>query len=134
LTALVDEKDVWIASLLFVYGVFYNSVAYALYTGQEDLRSTGNISFTVALISIVYAILAFTGGPVTEAGKSLIAKDNFLGVACVGYTVLYLMVWLNSYGKFPANILAWSLMIWAVVGLWIPAFWLLALGRLPFWG
>lgn len=127
-------KDVWIASLLFVYGVFYNSVAYALYTEQEDLRSTGNVSFTVAIISIIYAILAFTGGPVLEGGKSLIGKDNFLGLACVGYAVLYIMVWLNAYGKFPAKVLAWSLIVWTVVGLWIPGFWLLALGRLPFLG
>lgn len=125
-------KDAWIGGLLLVYGVFYLSVAYALYTGQEDLRSTGNVSFTVAVISIVYAVLAFTGGPMTEAGKPLIAKSNFLGVACVGYTVLYLMVWLNSYRKFPGNVLGYSLMIWTVVGLWVPAFWLLALGRLPF--
>lgn len=125
-------KDAWVGSLLFVYGVFYNSVAYALYTGQEDLRSTGNVSLTVAIISIVYAILAFTGGPVLEDGKTLIPQSNFLGIACVGYTVLYLMVWLNAYGKFPAKILAWSLMVWTVVGLWVPGFWLLALGRLPF--
>ena len=126
-------KDVWIASLLFVYGVFYNSVAYALYTGQEDLRSTGNVSFTVAIISIIYAILAFTGGPMVEGGKTLIAKNNFLGVACLGYTGLYIMVWLNAYNKLRANVLAWSLMLWTVVGLWVPAFWLLALGRLPLW-
>ena len=127
-------KDPWIASLLFVYGVFYNSVAYALLTGQEDWRSTGNVSLTVAVISIVYAILAYTGGPVLEGGKTLIGQSNFLALACAGYTVLYIMVWLNAYGKLPAKVLAYSLITWTVVGLWIPGFWLLALGRLPILG
>jgi hypothetical protein len=127
-------KDPWIATLLFVYGVFYNSVAYALLTGLEDWRSTGNVSLTVALVSIVYTILAYTGGPVQEGGQTLIAKNNFLALACAGYTVLYVMVWLNAYGKLSAKILAWSLIIWTVVGLWIPGFWLLALGRLPLLG
>jgi hypothetical protein len=126
-------KDPLIGALLFVYGVFYNSVAYALLTGQEDLRSTGNVSLTVAIISIIYTILAYTGGPVVE-GKTLIAQSNFLALACAGYTVLYIMVWLNAYGKLPAKILAYSLIVWTVVGLWIPGFWLLALGRLPLLG
>lgn len=122
----------WVGSLLVVYGFFYCSVAHALYTGQEDLRSVGNVSLTVAIISIVYVILSLTGGPVLEGGKQLIARSNFLALACAGYTVLYIMVWLNAFQKFSAKILAWSLIVWTVVGLWIPGFWLLAAGKLPF--
>ena len=124
--------DPWLGSLLVVYGFFYCSVAHALYTGQEDLRSVGNVSLTVAIISIVYVILSLFGGPVLEDGKQLIAKNNFLALACAGYTVLYIMVWLNAFQKFSAKILAWSLIVWTVVGLWIPGFWLLAAGKLPF--
>jgi hypothetical protein len=42
------------------------------------------------------------------------------------------MVWLNAYEKFSAKTLGVSLIIWTVVGLWVPAFWLLAAGKLPF--
>lgn len=122
----------WVGSLLVVYGFFYCSVAHALYTGQEYLRSVGNVSLTVAIISIVYVILSLTGGPVLEGGKQLIARSNFLALACAGYTVLYIMVWLNAFQKFSAKILAWSLIVWTIVGLWIPGFWLLAAGKLPF--
>ena len=41
-------------------------------------------------------------------------------------------VWLNAYGRFPAKGLAVSLIAWVLVGLWAPAFWLMAAGRLPF--
>lgn len=125
-------KDPWIGALLVVYGFFYSSVAHALLTGQQDLRSVGNVSLTVAIISIVYIVLSLTGGPVLADGKQLVSKSSFLALAVAGYTVLYLMVWLNAFGKFSAKVLAFSLMIWTVVGLWVPGFWLLAAGKLPF--
>lgn len=125
-------KDPWIASLLFPYGLFYCAVGYALYNEMQDTRSVGNVSFTLIPISIVYTILALTGGPVLASGKQLIAKSNFLALACAGYTVLYIMVWLNAYGKLSGKTLGWSLIVWTIVGLWIPAFWLLASGTLPF--
>ncbi|UCF90899.1 MAG: hypothetical protein JSW39_21845 [Desulfobacterales bacterium] len=125
-------KDPWIAALLFAYGLFYSIVGYSLFAGLENLQAAGNASFTLIPISIIYVILALTGGPVLEGGKQLIARSNFLALACAGYTVLYIMVWLNAYGKFSAKTLGVSLLIWTVVGLWIPAFWLLAAGKLPF--
>jgi hypothetical protein len=125
-------KDPWIASLLFAYGLFYFIVGYSLFAGLENLKAAGNASFTLIPISIVYVILALTGGPVLEGGKQLIAKSNFLALACAGYTVLYVMVWLNAYDKFSAKTLGVSLIIWTIVGLWIPSFWLLAKGALPF--
>jgi hypothetical protein len=122
----------WVGALLVVYGFFYSSVAYALLTGLQDMRSVGNVSLTVAIISVVYVILSLTGGPVLEGGKQLIPKSDYLALGCAGYTVLYIMVWLNSFGKFSAKALAWSLIVWTIVGLWIPGFWLLATGKLPF--
>ncbi len=125
-------KDAFTAGLLFVHGFLYCTVSYALLTGLTDMRSVGNVSFTVALVSFIYMVLFLTGGPVLEDGKQLVAKSNYLGFACAGYVVLTLEVWLNAYGKFPAKGLAWSLIAWVFVGLWVPAFSLMAAGKLPF--
>jgi hypothetical protein len=67
-----------------------------------------------------------------EDGSQLVAPSNFMVLACAGYAVLTFMVWLNAFGKFSAKILAGSLIVWVVVGLWVPAFWLLVAGKLPF--
>jgi hypothetical protein len=125
-------KDPFTAGLLFVHGILYCTVSYALLAGLTDLRSVGNVSFTVAIVSAIYMVLFFTGGPVVEGGKQLVAKSNYLAFACAGYTVLTLEVWLNAYGKFPARGLAASLIAWVFVGLWAPAFWLMTAGHLPF--
>ena len=124
-------KDPYIAALLFAYGLFYNIVGYSLYAGLENMHTAANASFTLIPITIVYMILAWTGGPVLEDGKQLVGKSNFLALACAGYLVLYIMVWLNGYGKFSSKALGVSLLIWTVVGLWTPAFWLLASGFWP---
>jgi len=125
-------KDAFTAGLFFAHGILYCTVAYALLSGLGDLRSVGNVSLTVALVSFIYMVIFYTGGPVLEDGKQLIAKSNYLALACAGYVVLTLEVWLNSYGKFPAKGLAVSLIAWVVVGLWAPAFWLMTSGHLPF--
>ena len=65
-------------------------------------------------------------------GKQLVAKSNYLALACLGYAVLTFEVWLAFYGKLSGAVVAWSLIVWVVVGLWIPAFWLMAAGTLPF--
>ncbi len=125
-------RDPFTAGLLFAHGLLYCTVAYALLTGLQDMRSVGNVSLTVAIVSLVYMVLFYTGGPVLADGKQLVGKSDYLAFACAGYVVLTLEVWLNSYGKFPAKGLAVSLIAWAFVGLWTPAFWLMASGRLPF--
>jgi hypothetical protein len=125
-------NDPFVAGLLFVHGLFYSAVAYALLTGLEDLRSVGNVSLNTAIVSVIYMVIFFTGGPVLEGGKQLVVKSNYLAFACAGYAVLTFMVWLNAYGKFPAKVLAWSLLLWVVLGLWVPAFYLMVGGALPF--
>jgi hypothetical protein len=118
-------KDAFTAGLLFAHGILYLCVSYALLTGLEDMRSIGNVSLAVALISTVYAIIFLTG-------TQLVPKSNYLGLASVGYAALTFEVWLNAYGKFSAKALALSLIVWVPIGLWIPAFSLLTKGQLPF--
>lgn len=118
------EGGFFAAALLFTYGLFYNIVGYVLYTGQTDVRTAGNASIVVGLITIVYIILCLAG---PEALRS-----DYLALGCAGYLVLYIMCWLFFYGKFSAKTLGWSLIIWTFVGLWWPAFSLLATGALPF--
>lgn len=118
------EGGFFAAALLFTYGLFYNIVGYVLYTGQTDVRTAGNASIAVGLISIVYIILCLAG---PEALRS-----DYLALGVAGYLVLYIMCWLFFYGKFSAKTLGWSLIIWTFVGLWWPAFSLLTTGALPF--
>ena len=124
-------KDNFTAGLLFSHGILYCCVSYALLTGLEDLRSVGNVSLTVALVSTIYMILFFTGTQ-DAAGNVLIAKSNYLAFACLGYAVLTYEVWLTFYGKISGSVVAYSLIVWVAVGLYIPAFWLLGKGTLPF--
>ena len=125
-------KDPVIPTLLFMHGTFYLSVSWALFTGQEDLRSVGNVALATAIVSTIFTILFITGSPVLEDGKQLIAPSGYLALGCAGYAALTFMVWLNAFGKFPTKALAWSLILWAIVGLWIPGFWLMVAGKLPF--
>ena len=125
-------KDAFTAGLLFVHGLLYCITSYALVNGIEDLKTVGNVGLTVAIVSAIYAILFYTGGPVMADGKQLVAKSNYFAMACVGYTILTLEVWGIGYGKNLGKLFAWSLIIWVAVGLYIPAFWLLVSGTLPF--
>ncbi len=125
-------KDAFTAGLLFAHGLLYCTVAYALLAGLTDMRSVGNVSLAVAIISFIYMVLFMNGGPVQPDGKQLVAKTPYLAFACAGYTALTLMVWLNAYGRLSAKLLAWSLIVWTFVGLYVPAFWLMAAGTLPF--
>ncbi|EFL52757.1 conserved hypothetical protein [Solidesulfovibrio fructosivorans JJ]] len=115
------QNDAFTAGLLFAHGLLYCVVAYALLTGLDNLRSVGNVSLTVAIISFIYMLLYYH-----------VKGSNYFTLACAGYTVLTLEVWLNAYGKLSAKLLAWSLIIWVPVGLYIPAFLLLAGKPLPF--
>jgi len=124
--------DAFTAGLLFAHGILYCCVGYALLTGLEDLRSVGNVSLAVALISAIYAFFFFVGGPVMADGTQLVAPSLYLALAAAGYTVLTLEVWMAFHGKLAPGVVAWSLLIWVPIGLWIPAFDLMVAGTLPF--
>ena len=125
-------NDAFTAGLLFAHGILYCCVSYALMAGLEDLRSVANVSLTVSLISLIYAILFYYGGPVLADDSQLVAKSDYLAMACLGYAVLTFEVFLAFYGRLSGKVVAWSLIIWVPIGLWIPAFWLLSAGALPF--
>jgi hypothetical protein len=124
-------KDGFTAGLLFAHGILYMTVSYALLAGLEDLRSVGNVSLTTALVSAIYMVLFYTGGTVVD-GKALTPQSNYLAMACLGYTVLTLEVWLAFHGKLSGKVVAWSLLIWVPIGLWVPAFSIMSKGGLPF--
>ncbi len=125
-------NDAFTSALLYAHGILYCCVAYALLVGLEDLRSVGNVSLAVALISFIYMALFYTGGPVMADGKQLVAKSDYLAMACLGYFILTFEVWLAFHGKLKPHVVAWSLLLWVPIGLWIPAFWLMSTGTLPF--
>ncbi|WP_031481492.1 AmiS/UreI family transporter [Maridesulfovibrio frigidus] len=125
-------NDAFTAGLLFAHGILYCCVAYALLAGLEDLRSVANVSLTVCLISLIYALLFYYGGPLKEDGSQLVGVSNYFAMACLGYTVLTFEVFLCFYGKLSGKVVAWSLILWIPFGLWIPAFWLMSSGTLPF--
>ena len=125
-------KDPFVAGLLFAHGLLYLITSYALLTGLEDLRTVGNAGLTAGIVSLIYAIIFFFGGPVVAEGKQLVAQSNYLALACLGYAVLTFEVWGFAYGKFSGHGLGASLIVWVLVGLYIPAFWLMVAGTLPF--
>ncbi len=108
------------AGLLFAHGLLYISIGHALLTGIENVKSVGNISLAVAIISTIYAFVHFTNGA------------NYLSFMAAGYAVLTYMVWANFYGKLSGKAVAWALIIWIPIGLWIPAFLLGLEKALPF--
>jgi hypothetical protein len=123
--------DQFTAGLLYLHGIFYLSVGYSFMTGQTDLRPMGNVALTTAIGSTIYTILWITGGPLVD-GARLVEANAYLALAAAGYAVLTYEVFLNTYGRLSARVLAVSLILWVAVGLWIPGFWILVTGELPF--
>ena len=109
-------------ALLFVHGLLYCTVAYSLLTGLEDLKAAGNVSLVAMIISFVFIFLY--RGPE--------GQFTYFSFAALGYTVLTLEVFLTCYGMFSAKLLGYSLIIWAFVGLLVPAFAVLGLWPMPF--
>jgi len=125
-------KDPFVAGLLFVHGFFYSALAYHLLAGIDDMTAVGNIALNTAIVSVIYMIIFFIGGPVLEGGKPLVVKSNYLAFACAWYAFLTFIVWLNAYGLFPAKVLGFALLVAVVLSLWVPAFYLMVGGALPF--
>jgi hypothetical protein len=99
-----------VAGLLFAHGLLYCTVAYALLAGLEDLKAVGNVSLVACIISVIFIIFFAKAGA------------NYFALCSVGYAVLTLQVFLATYGKLNTKLLGISLIIWAFIGLMIPAF------------
>ncbi|MHB0979431.1 MAG: AmiS/UreI family transporter [Thermoleophilia bacterium] len=124
-------NDIWTAGLLYVHGMLYMTVGYSFMTEQTDLRPMGNVSLITGFATTVYALVWLIGGPVVD-GAPLVAANWSLFIMATVYAILTYEVTLNCYGKLPGKVLAWSLIIAVPVTLFIPAFWILVAGKLPF--
>lgn len=111
-----------VGGLLFVHGLLYCVVAYALLAGLEDLKAVGNTSLVAMIVSFAYIFL-FRGPD---------GQFTYLSLCAVGYTVLTLEVFLTCYGKFNPRLLGYSLIVWAFAGLLVPAFAGMGLWPMPF--
>ncbi|MCJ7797763.1 MAG: transporter [Thermoleophilia bacterium] len=123
--------DVWTAGLLYVHGMLYMTVGYSFITGQTNLRPMGNVSLITGIVTAVYALVWLIGGPDVD-GAPLVAQNWSLFIMATIYAILTYEVTLNCYGKLSGKVLAWSLIIAIPISLFIPAFWILVDGKLPF--
>ncbi len=99
-----------VGALLFSHGLLYAVVGYAFMAGLEDLKGVGNVSLVACIISFFFIIWFSRAGA------------NYFALCAAGYVVLTAEVTMVTYGKLGAKVLAWSLIIWAFIGLMIPAF------------
>jgi hypothetical protein len=125
-------SDAFTAALLVVFGLLYLQLSYCILAGIEDLRSFGLTCLMLAIICGIYGFLYATGGGVKPDGTSMIGKSNYLAFMMVDFVVLLLAVCGLTFGKIPGKVVGAILVILTFVGLLIPAFDLLAYGKLPF--
>ena len=125
--------DPWTAGLLYVHGLFYGAVGWAFYTGATDLRPMGNVSLTTAIVSTIYFLYWLIGTEAAADASFGHPKVWYLAFMAAIYAILTYEVFLNAYGRLSGKILAWSLILGVIFSLWIPAFWLMAWGKFPWW-
>jgi len=123
-------KDAWVGAALMAFGILFGTLAYVLLAGVDDFRSVGNVSLCVAIICVIYTVVFFTTGHLVE-GKAAGAVPYF-GFCFLMYAILTFLIFLFTYGKVSAPVIAWGLIIVMVLGLWAPAFMLMVKGTLPF--
>jgi hypothetical protein len=119
------------AAPLFVFGILYLQVAHALLAGLEDLRTLGNGALVVAIVCAIYTFLYATGTAKPD-GTAIVAKVPYLAFMFGSFTLLCLSVVGQAYGKIGAKLPAWLLIILSFTSLLVPAFGLMAYGKLPF--
>ena len=123
-TAVV-YKDNLGAALFFSCAILYLVIAQALLMGVEDWRSVGQCSFVVALLYGINAILFFVG---TET----IAQNYFVAFMDAAFCWLTIQVGFMGYGKCSGKAVGITVLWVTAFCLFLPAFYLLAFGRLPF--
>lgn len=125
-------SDAFGAALLVVFGILYLQLSYCILAGIEDLRSFGLTCLMLAIICGIYGFIWSTGGGVKPDGTAMIAKAPYLVFMMVDFVVLLLAVCGLTFGKIPGKLVGAILVILTFVGLLVPAFDLLAWGKLPF--
>ena len=124
--------DPFTAGLLFVFGVLYLQTGHALMTGVTDLRTVGNGALLVGIVCAVYAYFFYTGGGVKPDGKTFIGVAPYLAFMNITFVVICFTVTGVTYGKINAKIAAWMFIVLSFTCLLVPAFDLMAFGKLPF--
>ena len=124
--------DPFTAGLLFVFGVLYLQTGHALMTGVTDLRTVGNGALLVGIVCAVYAYFFYTGGGVKPDGKTFIGVAPYLAFMNLTFVVICFTVTGVTYGKINAKIAAWMFITLSFTCLLVPAFDLMAFGKLPF--
>lgn len=124
--------DPFTAGLLFVFGVLYLQTGYALMTGVTDLRTVGNGALLVGIVCAVYAYLFATGGGLKPDGKTFIGVTPYLAFMNLTFVVICFTVTGVTYGKINPKIAATMFIVLSFTCLLVPAFGLMAYGKLPF--
>ncbi len=119
------NADLFTGAALFAFGILYLSVGYALMTGVEDMRSIANLALVVGLVCAISSYMLFTG-------TANVAPVNYLGFMFAAFTVLCVAVFGNGYGKISGPVVAWLLIVEALICLILPAYTLMGSGTLPF--
>jgi putative amide transporter protein len=125
-------SDAFGAALLVVFGLLYLQLSYCILAGIEDLRSFGLTCLMLAIICAIYGYLWATGGGVKPDGTTMIGKTPYLVFMMVDFVVLLVAVCGLTFGKISGKVVGALLVILTFVGLLVPAFDLLAYGKLPF--
>jgi hypothetical protein len=124
-------SDAFGAALLVVFGLLYLQLSYCILAGIEDLRSFGLTCLMLAIICGIYGVL-WTIGTTKADGSAGIGKAPYLAFMMADFVILLLAVCGLTFGKIPGKLVGAILVILTFVGLLVPAFDLLAYGKLPF--
>jgi hypothetical protein len=125
-------SDAFGAALLVVFGILYLQLSYCILAGIEDLRSFGLTCVMLAIICGIYGFLWVSGGGVKADGTPMIGPSKYLAFMMFDFVILLLSVAGLTFGKIPGKVVGALLVILTFVGLLVPAFDLLAYGKLPF--
>jgi hypothetical protein len=102
---MVQTGATVLAGLVLLFAVFFAAFGVALVKGA-DLRPIGNLAIPVGILAALYVdFLDFTEGE----------SDFIFQSSAIWWGIVFLLVAGFTYGKVPAKVLGWALVI---TGLW----------------
>ncbi|MCH7901911.1 MAG: hypothetical protein IH818_13555 [Acidobacteria bacterium] len=105
-----ERVPVVLAGLVLLFAVFFTSFGVALIKGA-DLRPIGNLAIPVGILAALYVdFLDFTPGE----------SDFVFQSSAIWWGIVFLLVAGFTYGKVPAKVLGWALVITGIWG-FLPA-------------